>query len=85
MEAWAEAAIARGTVDQRGREEIESELQMRKIEPPFGQIKARGLLRRANKTLLEELERDPDRLTCYESKLNAAIEQFKAAAKAKWN
>ena len=85
MEAWAEAAIARGTVDQREREEIESELQMRKIEPPFGQIKAHGLLRRANKTLLEELERDPDRLACYQNKLNAAIEQFKAAAKAKWN
>ncbi|MGB6798883.1 MAG: hypothetical protein WBE48_20565 [Xanthobacteraceae bacterium] len=84
MEAWAEAAIARGTVDQRGREEIESELQMRKIEP-FGQIKARGLLRPANKTLLEELERDPDRLACYQNKLNAAIEQFKAAAKTKRN
>jgi hypothetical protein len=84
-EAWSEPTTARGKDEHHEREDIESELQLRKIGPPFDQIKACERLRQANKNLLEELERDPGRLASYESKLNAALVQFAAEAKAKPN
>jgi hypothetical protein len=82
MDDWARAAIARTNADHREREDIQSELKLRKVEPPFERVReALERLRRASEEHFENLRRDPDQLALKESELDAAIEQFKGTAK----
>jgi len=79
MRAWADNC--RTKFDHREHEDIEAEMSLRKIEPPFDEIKdAMQTIRKASKEHMDELRRDPERLAHKESEIDDAIARFKADA-----
>ncbi len=84
MRSWAEDV--RGKADHREREDIEAELQLRKVEPPFDLVKgAMATLRQKSKQAMAELQRDPERLAREERDLAEKIKSFEAATKGPTN
>ena len=79
MRTWAESP---GQVDQRAREEIEAEMQLRRELPPSDEATgAIEILNRKSKEAMDELFRDPVRFREIENDLAEKIEQFKTATK----
>jgi hypothetical protein len=79
MRAWAESPnqVAHGE-----REDIEAEMQLRKVPPPSdGATSAIEKLNRKPKEAMDELLRDPIRFREMEDDLAEKTEQFKTAAK----
>ena len=79
MRAWAESPnqVAHGE-----REDIEAEMQLRKVPPPSdGATSAIEKLNRKSKEAIDELLRDPIRFREMEDDLAEKIEQFKTAAR----
>jgi hypothetical protein len=68
--------------DHRERQDIEAEMQLRKVDPPFDLVKdVLETLRRKSKEHMDELLQDPARFARLEEKLAEEIEQFEATAK----
>jgi hypothetical protein len=65
--------------DHREREDIQSELQLRKLEPPFDQ--AAEIIEEIRRKSREHDRSDPERLARVEKSLNEAIANFEAASK----
>jgi hypothetical protein len=79
MRSWMESI--RG-FDHRERQDIEAEMQLRKVDPPFDLVKdVLETLRRKSKEHMDELLQDPARFARLEEKLAEEIEQFEATAK----
>jgi hypothetical protein len=75
MRAWANSTER---VDHREREDIQAEMTMRKVEPPFAQVRdAMKILRRKS----DEALRDPVRARRVEAELSEKIDQFAKAIK----
>jgi hypothetical protein len=84
MRTWGEDV--RGKADHREREDIEAELQLRKVKPPFDLVKdAMAVLRQKSKEAMAELERDPERLAREERDLAEKIASFEATTKGPTN
>jgi hypothetical protein len=84
MRTWAEDV--RGKADHPERDDIEAELQLRKVEPPFDLVKdAMAALRQKSKEAMAELERDLERLAREERNLGEKIESFEATTKGPTN
>jgi hypothetical protein len=77
--AWADNC--RAPFDHREHEDIEAEMSLRKMEPPFDEAKeALQTIRRACKETLRNLRRDPDGLARKEQEIVDAIDKLKADA-----
>jgi hypothetical protein len=79
MQTWAR--ITQG-FDHQEREDIEAEMQLRKVEPPRDLAKeAIETLRRKSKERADKLLADPARYALFEKELANDIEQFEATIK----
>jgi hypothetical protein len=82
-ENWAKSP--RG-VDHREREDIEAEMQVRKVSPPVELAKdAIQTLRRKSKERTDKILQDPERYARMARELHEEVDQFEATTKGKKN
>jgi hypothetical protein len=71
-----------GRHDHQEREDIESELQLRGLVPPFDRVLDElAVMREKSKAYTDELRRDPERVERLEQSLIARLEAFRRGIK----
>jgi hypothetical protein len=78
MRAWAEHTPKREADSER--EDIEAEMKVRRVEPPFDLVRdAVDALKDKSRKATAELLKDPNRLARAEQELSAQIAEFEAS------